>query len=404
MKLFINTFGGFEITAGEQSLLKESSRTYKLYKLFQYFVTFRNKKLLPETILDNLWADSESSDPKNVLRTQLFRLRRVIKLLLPQDCDENDYISINFINGYYCLGIGKNTIIDIDEFESLISQGDNDLTKNVENSMALYGKAIKLYKGLYLSENAYEVWLVPTRNYYQRLYLKTLYKLIELLKEKEDFEKIISLCECALLIEPYEEDIHINLMETMLKLGQFKSAMNHYSYTEFLLEKEMGTKPSARFTEMFKKIQSNSSSKNETDNFFIKQKLDDHSEDGPMHCDFEHFKFLFNMQKRKLLRNNENDYLGVITLSHGQNRYYEANELGYWSKTMMEILGSSLRKGDIYTFWNDSQILIMLHDVKGDGIIKVEDRIRNNMKNYENFNKYKIPIIFQSLISDDTQI
>ena len=404
MNLYINTFGGFEITAGEQSLLKESSRTYKLYKLFQYFVTFRNKKILPETILDNLWTDSESNDPKNVLRTQIFRLRQIIKSILPQDCDENDCISINFINGYYCLKIGKNTIVDIDEFESLISQGDNDLTKNVENSIILYDKAIKLYKGLYLSENAYEVWLVPTRNYYQRLYLKTLYKLIELLKEKEGYEYIILLCEGALLIEPHEEDIHINLMEAMLKLGQFKSAMNHYNYTAFLLEKEIRAKPSARFTEMFKKIQSNSSSKNETDNFFIKQKLDDHSEDGPIHCDFEYFKFLLNLQKRKLSRNNQNDFLGVITLSSGQNKYYEANELSYWSKTMTQILGSSLRRGDIYTFWNDSQILIMLHDVKGDGIIKVEDRIRNNMKNYANFNTYKIPIIFQSLISEDIQI
>src|SRR5690554_6213522 len=105
MKLFINSLGVFDLKMEDKSLLKEASRSYRIFKLFQYFLTFRNKKLLPETIIDNLWQDSESFDPKNMLRAQIFRLRQAIKNLLPEDIDESKYLNISFNNGYYTLEV-----------------------------------------------------------------------------------------------------------------------------------------------------------------------------------------------------------------------------------------------------------------------------------------------------------
>ena len=100
MRLYISTLGEFDIKADGQSILKDSSRMYKIYRLFEYFLTFRNKKLLPETIIDNLLSDSESDDPKNMLRTQIFRLRKIINAFIPKNEDAADYLSLNFINGY----------------------------------------------------------------------------------------------------------------------------------------------------------------------------------------------------------------------------------------------------------------------------------------------------------------
>ncbi|MDD2493596.1 MAG: hypothetical protein PHE29_00205 [Tissierellia bacterium] len=43
MKIYISTFGEFDIKSDGNSLLKDLGRTYRLYKLFQYFLTFRQK-------------------------------------------------------------------------------------------------------------------------------------------------------------------------------------------------------------------------------------------------------------------------------------------------------------------------------------------------------------------------
>lgn len=393
MKLYIHTLGEFDIKADGQSIFKQSSRTYKLFKLFEYFLTFRNKKLLPEAIIDNLLSDSESDDPKNTLRTQMFRLRKVIKSFLPENEDESKYFSINFTNGYYCLEIGENTLIDVDEFEKTIKQADMERDYNIEISAELYLNALKLYKGLYLSDNAYEVWLVPTRNFYHRLYLKTLFKLIEIYKENNEQEQIISLCEEALLIEPYEESIHINLMEAMLKQGQQKSALNHYEYAVNLLEKEMDSKPSSSFMEMQGKIQNYNARKEVIEIGNVSMDLEDGNMFGAMQCNTESFKFLYNIQKRKSFRNDESDYICIINTNQNKNKS---------TKELSDLFRNSLRKGDVFTFWNQNQILLMLHDVQGDGIKKIENRIYNNLKTYTKLNRSDINMTFQPLMAERT--
>lgn len=393
MKLYIHTLGEFDIKADGQSIFKQSSRTYKLFKLFEYFLTFRNKKLLPEAIIDNLLSDSESDDPKNTLRTQMFRLRKVLKSFLPENESESKYFSINFTNGYYCLEIGENTLIDVDEFEKIIKQADMEQEYNIEIAAELYLNALKLYKGMYLSDNAYEVWLVPTRNFYHRLYLKTLFKLIEIYKESNELEQIISLCEEALLIEPYEESIHINLMEAMLKQGQQKSALNHYEYAINLLEKEMDSKPSTSFMEMQGKIQNYNAKKEVIEIGNVSMDLEDGNMYGAMQCSIESFKFLFNIQKRKSLRNDESDYICIININQSKIKN---------TKELSDLFRNSLRKGDVFTFWNQNQVLLMLHDVQGDGIKKIENRIYNNLKTYTKLNRSDVNMTFQSLMAERT--
>ena len=137
MKFYISTLGEFDIKVDGQSILRDSNRMYRIYKLFEYFLTFRNKKLLPETIIDNLLSDSESEDPKNMLRTQIFRLRKIINALIPKGELPEKYMNLNFTNGYYCLEIGENTIVDIDVFENLI-QGDKEREYDIESAIESY--------------------------------------------------------------------------------------------------------------------------------------------------------------------------------------------------------------------------------------------------------------------------
>ncbi len=395
MKISISTLGEFDIKSDGQSILRQSSRTYRLNKLFEYFITFRNKKLLPEMIIDNLLAESESDDPKNMLRTQIFRLRKIIKAFLPDGADESEYLMINFVNGYYCLEIGEKTEIDVDEFEALIHRGDMDMEHDPESAARLYLNAIKLYKGLYLSDNAYEVWLVPTRNYYQRLYLKTLRKLIELLKEKNENETVIGLCEEALLVDPYEESIHINLMEAMLHQGQQKNALNHYEYSMKLLMRELDIKPSWMFTEMLNKIQNHVSKDNPADFNSINSELEDENLLGAMQCNIDSFKFLLNLQKRKSFRNDENDYLCIMNINDSNSRK---------SKELTEILRYSLRKGDVFTYWNQSQVLMILHDVKDGGIDVVRDRIYSKIRNSSLIKERDVNFSFKPLMQEEPAV
>jgi tetratricopeptide (TPR) repeat protein len=230
-----------------------------------------------------------------------------------------------------------------------------------------------------------------------------LYKLIKLLKKNEENERIITLCEETLLIEPYEENIHIELMEALLRTGNNKSALNHYEYSLNMLEKELDAKPSQRFTDFIKKIHNNTPRKNDLDISEIRKNLEDGISEGAMYCSLEYFKFLFNIQKRKSLRNNENDYLCIITINRNKSSFYEPVTKNGINDIFM-VLEKSLRKGDVFTSWNENQILIMLHDVKNNGTEIIQERLTNNLKEYTKTSTNEIRMIFQPLCSENTVI
>lgn len=397
MKLYINTLGNFDILYDNESVLKDINRAYRLLRLFQYFITFRNKKILPETIIDNLWRETESEDPKNMLRAQIYRLRGLIKNSIPKNASESDYLKLSFSNGYYCLEVGCNVVIDTERFEYFISQGDIHRQDDRLESIKSYKDALKLYNGEYLNENAYEMWLIPIRNYFHRLFIKTTLNLIEELKELERHEEIIQICEEALRLEPFDESIHISLMESMLRLGRYKNALSYYEQTVNMLEKEKEVKTSPAMKEMYRNIQSNFQDKSVSNIFGIKNKMEDESAEGALQCDFDYFKFLFKLQKRNIEREALPQYLGLISIKPKLRNDLDREDIITWQKSITSILEKELRKGDTFSFWNDTQTLLMLFNVKDNGIQSIENRLNAKISKLNINTKYHIQMEFVSL-------
>ena len=64
---------------------------------------------------------------------------------------------------------------------------------------------------------------------------------------------------------------------------------------------------------------------------------------------------------------------------------------------MKMTLEKSLRKGDIFTFWNDTQIIILLLDSNEYGPKRIKERIFANLASYMN----EIQISFTKLSNED---
>ena len=395
MQMNIKTLGVFDISINGKSLIKKGTRTYKINKLLQYFIAFRNRKILPETIIENLFPEDEYSDPKNTLSTQIFRLRKAIKNIIPEGEEQDKYLTISSTNGNYILEVGENVEIDVDEFENLIKKGDKKLSQNREEALEIFNKALEIYEGMFLAENAYEVWLTPVRNYYNRLYIKIIFQTIEILKDEENYDEITRTCEKALNYEPYDEDIHICFMEAMLKQGHFTNALNHYEYVLNLLKEEMGINSSPKLDKFYKKIKSTISEKRKMTIIDFLNKIDLEEAKGSMQCDFSDFKVIVDNQRRKGERNFEDDYVCIITLEQTEDTLVNS-----WVEEMTQILKNSLRKGDVFTFWNDKQILILLHEVKQQALIIIEKRIRDKIRTRPKIAKLKINIDFKPLLEE----
>lgn len=245
----IYTLGDFDVKYNDETILDNKGYQYRMLTLFKYFITFNGKKLLPENIIEDLWPDNEFLDPKNVLRTQISRLRRMIKL--DEENPEKCY-NIEHLNGYYVFKIDDYCILDIQLFEKLINEGNLLKETDPEKSMLLLVKGLELYKGEYLKEMEYAEWIVPIRNRYRRLYLQGLFNYIEILKLKNMNQDIIKICEEAIQYEPYDEALHIYFIEALIEVGEKRYAMSHYEFITSRLYSHIGIKPSMKLKMLYK--------------------------------------------------------------------------------------------------------------------------------------------------------
>jgi len=376
--LSLFTLGRFEIYQSKKGSFTASARTTKLWDLFKYLLAHKGKGIAPEIILENLYPDEVYENPKNTLQNIVYRLRKLLKeeeFFNGYDC------GVLFTNGCYSLSLPDNVFIDAEIFEDYVKKAESCKNDNIENAIECYEKAIELYGGDYFPELLYEDWIIPKRNYYRRMYIQSLLNLFELYREKEEYGKSVDVFEKAIQIEPYEEELHICFIESLIELGKMKDAKKHYEYITGILYKQFGIKPTAEMQKIYQLLK-----QKQLANESIEQCLENDNPCGAFYCDINIFRSILLLEKRRSERTG--DPLFPVSVS------IEGNNAKNEIESFRETLINSLRKGDVITDWNESKLMILLPKVEYKQIMMVIDRIikKHQAKNCNNNMKYKVKV------------
>lgn len=391
----IITLGDFDIRINEESILHSIGNQHRLIKLFKYFLTFNGKKLLPENIIEDIWEEENFKEPLNVLRTQISRLRNIIDF---DKCGIEPFFTINHIDGYYLFKLCANCQVDFQEMENCVDSYKKDLDN--EEILDICKRGINLYKGECLGELGYEDWLIPVRNRLNRLYITSLTQYLEKLQEKSMDIHIVSICEEAIAFKPYEEVIHIYLIESLLKLGQNKCALNHYNYCTTKLYTDLGEAPSNRMKNVYKKIKAQEEKNSAIINLnTINEELAEiGSTDGSILCDSLYFRFLYNFILRIKQRNDSiNIFLGIFNVDKSGYREPPESDLKEGMLLLLDIIYRNLRKGDVVTQWNENQLLVLLFELEETDLEVILDRIRNHFNKKTRNDKITLNIKFKKV-------
>ena len=389
----IYTLGKFDIKYNDKSILEAKGYPYKTLKLFKYFLTHEGKRILPENIIEDLWEDNEYKDPYGTLRTQISRVRNMIDL---QKLNVRSFFQIEYSNGYYIFRLEKECKLDINEFESKINMVSS--TSEYKENEEVLLEIISLYKGSYLQELEDEDWLIPIRSRFDRLYIKILETTFKTLMEKERYHDIIEICEEAIQYKFYEESIHIYFLKALIAVGQEKYAKNHYEYYTSKFYNDLRIAPSKKASEIYKELQSPKKEKSDQilDLNIIKNVLKEDSTKGALLCEFDYFKFLYNFELRSIERNeNKSIFLLIITVDNIGYKPLKEEEIDEEMVFLKNIVFNTLRKGDVVSQCNDSQLLVLLYHLEESSLEKVIERVlkkfnedRKNEKTMLNI-KYK---------------
>jgi DNA-binding SARP family transcriptional activator len=373
-KFIIQTLGRFDVIKNGSSLVMSSSGSKKLWELFKFMLTHRDRPFTPETLMDQLWVSESYSDPRSTLRRQMHRLRQSLA-----EEDAGDQLNtIRFTNGYYKWNDNLELEIDIDLFERLIKQGDAYMVTAPQKALDYYLEALSYYYGDYLPDCFDQHWVFPIRNHYRRLYLKTVLNAVILMKTNQRYDDIVTICQKAIQIDIYEESFHLHLMEALLIKGQQKQALQHYEYITGFYYHEMGLKPSVEMRALYKKLlQTNAPIVNDSN-------LCDDLEanvvlDNAFYCEPSVFRSIYELERRRSQRSDASFSIGVIDVTSisGYSQSQENLRILHLKQHLME----KLRKGDTFTLWSDTQFIVLLPGVDSILMEKVLVRILDTFPN-----------------------
>jgi two-component SAPR family response regulator len=378
-KIQIFTLGQFKIQFENGFICNVSSRSNKLWNLFKFLLINRNKGIPPEIILEYLYPDEAYEDPQNSIHNMIYRLR---KLLANAELTDKSGISIVYSNGCYKLNIQDNVWLDFDVFEKYIKNAEVINSDNISNAIEYYKSALAIYAGELFPELVYEDWIIPRRTFLSKLFIQSTLKLSELYSRQYSYDLVVQVFRQALLIDPYDEEIHMRLVKSLLKIGKYREAKMHYEETAKAFEKQYGIAPTKEMQEIQQLLKTEFVNvKNRSSNVNLSL-IDDEEDKGAFFCEYREFYAIYTLEKRRSERSGCS--ICPVSIEFNNKNTFKTNSfkntvIDQFKKSLL----NSLRRGDTFTLVNKTQFLILLPNLEYSQVKLVMDRVINKFKSID---------------------
>jgi DNA-binding SARP family transcriptional activator len=354
-KLEINLFGDLQVLMNDVDISQTIWASKKKMALLEILILNRQRPMSVVRLAEMIWGENKDIDATNALKTLVSRLRK--------DLEENGLTdAIVTMPGGYMWNPDLPVKIDVFRME--------DICKTVLDAKSLdsdvrdqFEELLQIYTDDLLTNSSLSMWIAPKSVYYHDLYLKTVYRYIELLKEEEEYGEIIRICKIALDIDAFDSMLNLELMSALLKTGKSKEALEQYQNTTNLQYTHLGWKPSDEILNFYKEL--------------IKGKKDSEAEieeicaelreskpgAGAFVCEYAIFNDIYHLQMRNLKRMGTAVFLALVDVRRMDNKEMEALELKQVMSRTLDVLRENLRQGDTISRYSPLQYVILLPSV-----------------------------------------
>jgi DNA-binding SARP family transcriptional activator len=219
----------------------------KAIALLCFLCTNKGKKFTRDRLCTLFWGNTTIDNARYNLRYSLWVLRKIFN---HGDCDlfisSKDSCMINPDFDYY---------IDVLHFNFIMENFTAE-----ENPILALEKCKDIYKGEFLQEfylkncPDFNDWIFYEREKYQECYSTLLFKLAKLYSESNMYSESILVLNEVLKINPYREDIYLELMNLHIQVNNIQAALKEYEKCEYILREELNIRPNEEITEYYKKI------------------------------------------------------------------------------------------------------------------------------------------------------
>jgi DNA-binding SARP family transcriptional activator len=207
--------------------------------ILKYLICERDRVVQAEEIADALWPRS-GREALSSVRHFIHGLRDKLE---PDRSGRGGSTFIVTVRGGYAIN-RRHVRIDADAFAEAIRAGLGASDRG-EGDVAyeLLEFAMTLYRGDLLEDEPYAEWVMPERDRLRSMATDALRALSQLALAKADHPTAARHLERLAEFEPFDSDIHRELLRVMIAAGRRSEALRRYSTFRARLAKEFKTEP-----------------------------------------------------------------------------------------------------------------------------------------------------------------
>jgi len=245
----LSLFGPFEARYNERSLTNFA--TDKIRALLAYLAIEAGKPHRRETLATLLWPDHTDENALRNLRQSIYRLRQALQEVDPDLPDQL------ITQDRHTIQLNAEIIsLDISRFKASLQavRNSDDPFPHLDQIITLYQG--DLLQGLSITgAYAFEEWLNIQREIFHQQVVEAYTRFLALHETRGDHDTILNVAPKFLLLEPWHEETHRQLMRAHLQKGNRSRAIAQYQELTVNLSRELGVEPSPATTALFKLIE-----------------------------------------------------------------------------------------------------------------------------------------------------
>ncbi len=261
--IMMNTFGGVELFVRGEVISDDKWIRKKSKLILVYLLLNQGMKFTKDKMMDMFFQELSPESAENIFHQSITNIRNVLKPAVPEllktdsskkkkqsaavskkTKSEQGFEPIFVIYEDKILRLNPDFCYKTDavEFDTLYRKA-----KSAESESELKEKSAKLAAELYRGEflaGYYEPWIEELRESYLNKYTDLCNILVETYKQKKMFFEVTLYAEKLLDADKLNEDVHIDLIESYIQLGNVNMAKNKFASMLKIFDKELGEKPS----------------------------------------------------------------------------------------------------------------------------------------------------------------
>ena len=369
-QIHIRMFGGFSLFVNNECKDSVIAKSKKGLTLMQYLILKCDAAVPNFKLIEALWPNEESSNPENALKTLFSRFRAILNQCCPT---LGACIAANR-GGYQFMPL-KDMTIDLFEFRETAGKLE-DCAKLTPENRPLFQRILAIYTGDLLAGSDQDDWAISTSVSLHDQYIKIIYRYVTLLQEKSEYEEIIQTCRFALETDPFDERLHLELMQALVKTNRSNEALMQYKHVTNMHFRYLGVKPPEGIQEFYKQIMQAGNAL-DMDLDAVRAELREYGEDhGAFECEYTVFREIYNLQMRNLQRLGSNMYIAMIMITSMDGEPMDPLKLDDIMKGLSYVLKNHLRKGDTITHFSPAQYALLLPTINMDTGRMIMERIK----------------------------